>query len=708
MFNPPITGNDELDAYLSQLALEGDNATTGVTINNSTGQIIDIGSGIVIGYLYKYMHVKYADSNTGLNISDSPTNKGYFGLYNTNSSTESLNPADYTWYIATGGFGTTKFLFYVTNGGRQFQFQVNTASPSFQWVQDTGSAIDLDIVTSSFLNANPSIYIWTPNITPPARPSTQTTYTWSTGAYTAPAGWSTTIPENTTPGNYLWSLNVPLTVPSGTSSTLIPWNNVSYPIRSIGYNGTNGTIGGTGPRSTSGYVYYQLASDSQPGTPSGSGFNFIDNSFASLTTNWSSSFTIAASNAGKYWASRYSVSEATFGGTQTISFSAPFNWQNYNGLITFSNLEFGIENNVTFIDGGKITTNSLSVNSIAVGTTTTQSGNTFGFGNGTTIYGILTSGFFKSTRSDSAALAVTGINNVALAVGGASNSTALFSNTLGVDSINPAYVICGAMIGGTGGGFQQAAFLQRRGAQAGAAAEANPDAQTQAYGRIAYLQNGTPDTYGAKFMTSSGSTDVRGIVVGGPTNGLYVLGAGVSTVGFTPFTGMHVCLKPNTVALQPGDICVDTSIYLKPNVNDTLSFVDVSDSPEMKGAIGVYTNMSEATTPNYMEIKVKKPYLEHGVIQHEVITELDPQYETLLEENTLVLVNGVGEGLINVCGENGNIQSGDLIVTSSIPGKGMKQNDNIVRSITVARSREDVTFSSLAEVKQIACIYLAG
>jgi hypothetical protein len=141
MFNPPITGNDELDAYLSQLALEGDNATTGVTINNSTGQIIDIGSGIVIGYLYKYMHVKYADSNTGLNISDSPTNKGYFGLYNTNSSTESLNPADYTWYIATGGFGTTKFLFYVTNGGRQFQFQVNTASPSFQWVQDTGSAI---------------------------------------------------------------------------------------------------------------------------------------------------------------------------------------------------------------------------------------------------------------------------------------------------------------------------------------------------------------------------------------------------------------------------------------------------------------------------------------------------------------------------------------------------------------------------------------
>jgi hypothetical protein len=706
MFNPPITGNDELDAYLSQLALEGSESTNGVIINDKTGQITDSNSGIVIGYLYKYMHIKYADNNVGLNISDTPTNKAYFGLYNSNSSTESLNPADYTWYIATGGFGTTKFLFYVTNGGRQFQFQVNTASPSFQWVQDTGSAIDLDIVTSSFLNANPSIYIWTSSITPPTRPSTQTSYTWSTGTYTAPAGWSTTIPENTTPGNYLWSLNVPLTAPSGTSSSLIPWNNVSYPIRSIGYNGTNGSIGGTGPRTTSGYVYYQLASDFQPSTPSGSGFNFIDNSFASLTANWSSSFTIAASNAGKYWASRYSVSEATFGGVQTISFSAPFNWQNYNGLITFSNLEFGIANNVTFIDGGKITTNSLSVNSIASGTSTTQSGNTFGFGNGTTIYGIATSGFFRSVNSNTAALACSGINNIAFAAVGASASTALFSNTLGVDSINPAYVILGATIGNNSGGFQQAAYLQRRGSYAGAASEGNPDAQTVAYGRIAYLQGS--DNFGAKFMTSSGSTDLRGIVVGGPTNGLYVLGAGVSTVGFTPFTGMHVVLKPNTVTVEPGDICVDTSIYLKPNVNDTLSFITLSNAPEMKGAIGVYTNMSEATTPNYMEIKVEKPYIEHGVTQYEVVTELDPQYKTLLEENTLVLVNGVGEGLINVCGENGDIEIGDLIVTSSIPGKGMKQNDDIIKTTTVARSRESITFSSPTEVKLVACIYLAG
>jgi hypothetical protein len=68
----------------------------------------------------------------------------------------------------------------------------------------------------------------------------------------------------------------------------------------------------------------------------------------------------------------------------------------------------------------------------------------------------------------------------------------------------------------------------------------------------------------------------------------------------------------------------------------------------------------------------------------------------------------LGEGLINVCGENGNIEIGDFITTSSIPGKGMKQSDDLMRNYTVAKSRENVTFSSPTEVKLIACTYHCG
>jgi hypothetical protein len=352
--------------------------------------------------------------------------------------------------------------------------------------------------------------------------------------------------------------------------------------------------------------------------------------------------------------------------------------------------------------------NIVSINNLQQGTNTTQSGNTFGYGNGTTLYGISTCGFFRSTRYDSAALAASGINNIALAAIGASYATGLFSNTLGVDSIDPYYVILGATIGGNNGGYQQAAFFQRRGSYGYSASDSNPDSYTSGYARIAYLQTGTGDTYGGKFMTTSGTTDVRGITIGGPTNGLYVLGAGVSSVGFSPFTGMHLCLLPKTITPVPGDIYYDTSIYLKPNVNDVLSFIALSNAPNMKGAIGVFTNMSGGSVPAYMQLTVDKPYMEHGVEQHEVVTITDPKYKTLLEQNTLVLVNALGEGLINVCGENGDLEVGDLIVTSSIAGKGMKQNDDIVRSITVARSREAVTFTSPTEVKQVACIYLCG
>ncbi|MFZ4589330.1 MAG: hypothetical protein ACOYNG_10110, partial [Terrimicrobiaceae bacterium] len=70
---------------------------------------------------------------------------------------------------------------------------------------------------------------------------------------------------------------------------------------------------------------------------------------------------------------------------------------------------------------------------------------------------------------------------------------------------------------------------------------------------------------------------------------------------------------------------------------------------------------------------------------------------TALEKNPPPLrgaANALGEGQINVCGESGDIEAGDLIVTSSVRGKGMRQADDVVRNYTVARAREACVFSS--------------
>jgi hypothetical protein len=125
-----------------------------VVANQGTGQIIGP-SGEVTGYLYKYISVKYADSFDGtLNFSNSPTNRLYYGLRNSDTTVESTNPADYVWNAVTGGFPTTKFLYYITTGGRTIQFAVATSVPNTGWFIDPGTAIDLDFTTASSAVAN--------------------------------------------------------------------------------------------------------------------------------------------------------------------------------------------------------------------------------------------------------------------------------------------------------------------------------------------------------------------------------------------------------------------------------------------------------------------------------------------------------------------------------------------------------------------------
>lgn len=72
----------------------------------------------------------------------------------------------------------------------------------------------------------------------------------------------------------------------------------------------------------------------------------------------------------------------------------------------------------------------------------------------------------------------------------------------------------------------------------------------------------------------------------------------------------------------------------------------------------------------------------------------------------------LGEGMINVVAEGGNIEAGDYICSSSTPGKGMKQDDDLLHNYTVAKAREDVVWTAeeiaANAVKMIACTYHCG
>ena len=88
-----------------------------VVNNNPETGFISNSVGTLLQYQYRYLDVKYADNTAGLNFTDNPYGRLYFGIYNTDTVTESVDPNQYTWFQVTGGFGATKTLLVVTAGG---------------------------------------------------------------------------------------------------------------------------------------------------------------------------------------------------------------------------------------------------------------------------------------------------------------------------------------------------------------------------------------------------------------------------------------------------------------------------------------------------------------------------------------------------------------------------------------------------------------
>jgi len=174
------------------------NFTQNVSADPNTGQIIGP-TGEVQAYLYRYIQVKYADSFDGsVGFSNTPTNKGYYGLRNTDSSTESTNPVDYLWTQVTGGFGTTKLLYYTVTGGRQISIIAALAAPSALWQADSGSAIDLDVISGSDGASSRICYAKSTSTSLASTPATYQT----TGSATFP-------PTNTWGGSETWQATPP-------------------------------------------------------------------------------------------------------------------------------------------------------------------------------------------------------------------------------------------------------------------------------------------------------------------------------------------------------------------------------------------------------------------------------------------------------------------------------------------------------------------
>jgi len=482
------------------------------------------------------------------------------------------------------------------------------------------------------------------------QPTTPTggSFDFSTLVLTAPTGWYRDVPTGTDPVYQSAATATNIGAP-GVDSTLT-WGAPAL----VFQNGADGS--GTDTKAANGYLYFGSSSSTAPTAPVANvdTYNYVfgTSTFSNVKAGWSTIFNSPSTSSGtSFWAVNYSVEQDEAGVQTTTIGSTPFRWLNFDGLVTFSNIQSSVATGVTSIDGNKITTGTLTADKITAGTSTVASGRLFALGAATSLNGIFSAGAFGSTV------------NTAGGVLGYSTD-----NTWGVGGV----CFGGTGVGGIFGNSSNAAF--------------------SAYNTIASI-----GAVGYAGQFSYGSVPSITVQVANASYGVQLFGSAVGA-----FTGAHDGLIPKTAA-QPanGDIIVDVSVYAKPNVNDSLCVNALATTPNQKGVVGVFSgNAGEGHVPSALFQSVEG---ENGVTESIV----NPSYTDINDYNKIIF-NALGEGLVNVCGEGGSIEVGDLIVTSSIAGKGMKQADDIIRGYTVAKARESVTFTSADEVKQIACIYVAG
>ena len=221
---------------------------------------------------------------------------------------------------------------------------------------------------------------------------------------------------------------------------------------------------------------------------------------------------------------------------------------------------------------------------------------------------------------------------------------------------------------------------------------------------VASVAGGTGQGVRGVNQASTGGTVTSGIVGAANAYDFYADGAGTN---YGPFTGAHDVLVPVAVNIATGYIVCDVELVVAKNISNTIFKVAMS-SVANQVAVGVMVLnnglLANAQPAAFVE---RVDWIEiDGNMQNTTV--MRPEYEAVKDLYNYCAANAVGEGQVYVCGESGNISSGDLIVTSSVAGVGMKQSDNIVRNITVAKARQAITFTDLTTPVLVACIYLCG
>jgi hypothetical protein len=215
----------------------------------------------------------------------------------------------------------------------------------------------------------------------------------------------------------------------------------------------------------------------------------------------------------------------------------------------------------------------------------------------------------------------------------------------------------------------------------------------------------------AGYSDSNAGTGVRGEAtassgtiygVKGTTNSSagYDFYAGGAGMDYGTFTGSHevkledsfpMKVQPGTIVSATGEAQISYAANGGVDLSSTLPTVRLAATVEDKAVFGVL--VSEVTLPE------------------------DHWYATG-EGERFAGVNALGEGRVWVSDITGDIAAGDYITTSTLPGHGQRQGDDILHNYTLGKATETVDWDSVTEtvdyngetykVYLLAVVYTSG
>ena len=376
------------------------------------------------------------------------------------------------------------------------------------------------------------------------------------------------------------------------------------------------------------------------------------------------------------------------------------------------------------IHGANITTDTLEVSRIKSSAANILTGSQFGLGAGASFAGLnATIAADTSSTSRHGIVSVstdTSWGNFAIvgAVKGNSAYAAAFQSQRAADTVFNSQVLLGSLL--FAGDFQnnRLAGFASASATAGSISGTTFTAGGTITGTFAVgmALSGTGVASNTRILSGSGtswtvtvsqtvtSTTITGSQSSATTQiqlATSFYAAYLTNGGVGPFTGSHDALLSKLTEIDIGDLVCDNGQVIVKDFLNTITFVERTTTAAQAGSVGVFYQYFDGL-PASLSISVYDP--QTGGQK----TVLNPEYAPLLKTHDVIGIAALGEGLINVCSQGGDIAVGDLLCTSDMPGKAMRQSDDVVRSTTVAKSRQPFVFAPGQAWTQIACIYLCG